>query len=50
MMRQAEGKITDAETGTLLSAAMDKRVGGKTFKDFDIWSDVRAAVDYWVAG
>ena len=48
MMRQAEGKITDAETGTLLSAAMDKRVGGKTFKDFDIWSDVRAAVDYWV--
>jgi len=31
-----------------LLAAMDKRVGGKTFKDFDSWSDVRAVVDYWV--
>jgi hypothetical protein len=26
---------------------MDKRVGGKTFKDFDSWSDVKAALDYW---
>jgi hypothetical protein len=45
---KVEAKLTDAETGTLLGAAMDKRVGGKTFKDFDSWSDVRAAVDYWV--
>jgi hypothetical protein len=45
---KAEGKMTDAETGTLLLAAIDKRVGGKTFKDFDNWSDVKAAVDYWV--
>ena len=45
---KVEAKLTDAETGALLGAAMDKRVGGKTFKDFDSWSDVRAAVDYWV--
>jgi hypothetical protein len=44
---QVEAKFTDAETGELLLAAMDKRVGGKTFKDFDSWSDVRAAMDYW---
>ena len=42
-----EIKFSDAETGTLLGASMDKRVGGKTIKDFDSWSDVRAAVDYW---
>jgi hypothetical protein len=44
---KVELKFTDAETGTLLGASMDKRVGGKTFKDFDSWSDVRAALDYW---
>ena len=43
----AEAKFTDAESGLLLAAAIDKRVGGKTFKDFDSWSDVRAAVDLW---
>jgi len=46
---KAEAKFTDSETGALLGAAMDKRVGGKTFKNFDSWSDVRAALDYWVA-
>ena len=45
---KVEAKLTDAETGTLLGAAMDKRVGGKIFKDFDSWSDVKAAVNYWV--
>ena len=44
---KVEAKFTDAETGILLAAAMDKRVGGKTFKDFDSWSDVKAAMDYW---
>lgn len=44
---KVEVKITDAATGDLVSAAMDKRVGGKTLKDFDSWSDVRSAVDYW---
>ncbi len=42
-----EAKITDAETGELLGAAVDKRVGGKTVKNFDNWSDVRAASDLW---
>ena len=42
-----EGRFTDTQTGNLLGAAMDKRVGGKSIKDFDSWSDVRAAVDYW---
>jgi hypothetical protein len=44
---KVEAKFTDAETGTLMSAAMDKRVGGKSIKDFNSWSDVRAAVDFW---
>ena len=44
---KAEFKLTDAETGVLLGAAMDKRVGGKRIKDFDSWSDVRKALDYW---
>jgi len=44
---KVEFKITDVETGELLLAALDKRVGGKTLKDFDSWTDVRAAMDYW---
>ena len=44
---KVEAKFTDAETGTLLGAAMDKRVGGKTIKNFDSWSDVKAAIDHW---
>ena len=44
---KAEFRIKDAETSALLAATMDKRVGGKTLKDFDSWSDVRAAVDFW---
>ena len=44
---KVEAKFTDAETGTLLAAAMDKRVGGKTIKNFDSWSDVKAAIDHW---
>ncbi len=42
-----EAKIENAETDELLGAATDKRVGGKTLKGFDSWSDVRAAIDYW---
>ncbi len=44
-----EGKITDAHTGELLGAAVDKRVGGKTIKNMDDWADVKKAIDYWVA-
>ena len=43
-----EGKITDAHTGELLGAAVDKRVGGKTIKNMDSWLDVKNAIDYWV--
>ena len=43
-----EGKLTDAHTGELLGAAVDKRVGGKTIKNFDDWADVKNAIDYWV--
>ena len=43
-----EGKITDAHTGELLAAAVDKRVGGKTIKNMDSWLDVKNAIDYWV--
>ena len=43
-----EGKITDAHTGELLGAAVDKRVGGKTIKNFDDWADVKKAIDYWI--
>ena len=44
---KAEFKVVDAETGILLGAALDNRVGGKTVKGFDSWADVRAAIDYW---
>jgi hypothetical protein len=43
-----EGKLTDAHTGELLGAAVDKRVGGKTIKNMDTWLDVKNAIDYWV--
>ena len=43
-----EGKLTDAHTGELLGAALDKRVGGKTIKNMDSWLDVKNAIDYWI--
>ena len=43
----AEAKFTDAESGSILATAIDKQVGGKTVKDFDSWSEVRAALDLW---
>jgi len=42
-----EGRLTDAWTGERLAAAMDRRVGGKSFKGMDNWADVRAAIDAW---
>jgi hypothetical protein len=42
-----EGRVTDAWTGELMAAAMDRRVGGKSFKGMDNWADVRAAIDAW---
>jgi hypothetical protein len=43
-----EGRVTDAYTGELLAAAVDRRVGGKTIKGLDSWSDVKNAIDYWI--
>jgi hypothetical protein len=45
-----EGRLTDAHTGELLGAAVDKRVGGKTIKNMDKWADVKNAIDSWVKG
>jgi hypothetical protein len=45
-----EGKLTDAHTGELLGAAVDKRVGGKSIKNMDDWADVKKAIDYWIDG
>ncbi|MGH8472379.1 MAG: DUF3313 family protein, partial [Gammaproteobacteria bacterium] len=44
----AELKVTDAETGGLLMAAVDRRAGGKTLeKGFSSWADVESAFQYW---
>ena len=41
-------KITDAMTGELLGAALDKRVGGKSFKGlWDTWYNADSALKYW---
>ena len=43
-----EGKITDAETGEVLLAAVDRRAGGRTMDGvMDSWDDVEHAFDYW---
>lgn len=43
-----EFKGTDAMTGELLGAALDKRVGGKDVKGvFDTWHNADAALKYW---
>lgn len=45
---QAEAKVTDGETGALLAAAIDRRVGGKSISgSVDSWDDVHAAFEYW---
>jgi len=44
----AEFKITDAMTGELLGAGLDRRVGGKDVKGmFDTWHNADAALRYW---
>ena len=44
-----EAKLSDAQTGKLLAAIADRRVGGKKLDAelFDSWSDVNAILDYW---
>ena len=44
----AELKATDAVTGELLGAAVDRRVGGKNPNSIiDTWADANAAMEYW---
>lgn len=43
-----EGEILDAQTGERLAAAVDRRVGGKSFQGVQSsWDDVKAALEYW---
>ena len=44
----AEAKLTDAMTGELLGAGIDRRVGGNSVEDsLDSWNDVHAAFRLW---
>jgi len=44
----AEFKVTDAMTGELLGAAIDRRVGGKSVEGmYDSWSNANDALKYW---
>jgi hypothetical protein len=43
-----EMKITDASTGELLGAAVDRRVGGKNPDGIiDSWDGADSAMEYW---
>ena len=44
-----EARVSDGETGELLAAAVDRRVGGKsvTGSPTDSWDDARRAYQYW---
>jgi hypothetical protein len=45
---QVEAKFSDAQTGKVLAAVIDRRVGGKTLsKGTDSWADVKNAMDFW---
>lgn len=44
----AEFKVTDAMSGELLGAGLDRRVGGKDVRGvFDTWHHANAAMEYW---
>jgi hypothetical protein len=44
----AEAKITDAETGELLAAAVDRRMGGRAMASAETsWTDVNNILAYW---
>jgi hypothetical protein len=46
---QGAFKANDSVTGQLLAAAVDKRVGGTSIKNIDVfqWGDADNAIDYW---
>lgn len=44
----AEAKITDAQTGELLAAAVDRRMGGRSMASAETsWTDVNNILTYW---
>ena len=44
----AEAKVTDAQTGELLAAAVDKRMGGRTMASAETsWADFNNILAYW---
>jgi hypothetical protein len=46
---QSEGEITDSVTGQVLAAGVDKRSGGLSIKNADVWQwgDAKNAMDFW---
>lgn len=46
---QAEGKITDSQSGEVLAEAIDRRLGGGAFKTGFQWKygDAEYAIDHW---
>ena len=43
-----ESRNTDAMTGQLIAAAMDRRVGSKNiYKSWETWADINDALEYW---
>ena len=46
---QSEAEIDDSQTGERLAAAVDKRSGGLSIKNADVWQwgDAENAMDYW---
>jgi hypothetical protein len=49
---QGAAKLTDSVSGQLLEAWADKRIGGASLKDVDVfwWGDAENAMDYWAGG
>jgi hypothetical protein len=49
---QGAAKLNDSVTGQLLAAWADKRVGGTSIKNVDVfqWGDAENAIDYWANG
>ena len=47
-----EAKLTDSVTGQLLAAWADKRMGGASIKNIDVfqWGDADNVMDYWAKG
>lgn len=43
----AEARIADAQTGDVLFAAVDRRVGGRLSGGWESWTDAEVAFQYW---